>query len=657
MENPHQNTDRMLSNEPLMNPIPPAEAGDPPSDELQHAGEPPTHARSKPVLERTIAWLGQLASHRLVPALVLLFAATVIYLPSLGGTFLWDDDYLVYNNPLMRDPAGLLRMWTGNSPAQIDYFPLTSTGFWLQYQLWGNWAPGYRLVNVLLHGLTCILLWRLLRQLALPGAWVAALVFAVHPVHVESVAWISELKNLLTLVLLVPAMTAFVRFQQSGRGRDHAISLGFYLLALCAKSSVVGFPLMLLLFVWWRSGRLPGPRVWLQVLPFAVLAAVFAWVTVLFQHGRAIGVEHIPIGGPLSRVAGAGMAFWFYLSKALLPFDLATIYAKWDYDPAKLWQLALAAAVPACGLVCWFKRHSWGRAVGFGMGCYLLALGPALGLVKMAYMRLTLVADHFQHLALTALVPLVVCGAAHLIRKHRREWLPAAAVVPAWIAGMFMCQSWQHAWCHHNEERLWRASLAQNWKSWQAHNRLGSWLFNQGRPDEATFHFKQGIAADPNNGEVRYNLGVMYLQVGWLDQAAEAFRATIRLKPEMAEGHVNLISTLISDKRADDALAAVEAALARHPDHPLVLSTAGFTYGLVGQFDKAVGPLEKAVSLDPSNPRDLTNLGVVMNQLGSRDEAAGLFQRALIARPGYRPAATNLDHLEHGGELGLTAEP
>lgn len=640
-----------------MNPIPPADPGASPTAEPAPAQPAPPQAGSQSWVERTTAWLERLSRHRLVPTLVLLFAATVIYLPSLGGTFLWDDDYLVYNNPLMRDPAGLFQMWTGQSPAQIDYFPLTSTGFWLQYQLWGDWAPGYRVVNVLLHGLTCILLWRMLRQMALPGAWIAALVFAVHPVHVESVAWISELKNLLALVLLVPAMTAFVRFEQGGRGRDHAISLCLYLLALCAKSSVVGFPLMLLLFVWWRSGRLPGPRVWLHVLPFAVLAAVFAWVTVRFQHGRAIGVEYIPIGGPLSRVAGAGMAFWFYLSKALLPFDLATIYAKWDYNPAKLWQLALAAAVPACGMVCWLKRHSWGRAVGFGVGCYLLALGPALGLVKMAYMRLTLVADHFQHLALAALVPLVVCGGVHLIRTHRREWLPAAAVVPAWIAGLFMCQSWQHAWCHHNEERLWRASLARNWKSWQAHNRLGSWLFNQGRPDEATFHFKQGIASDPTNGEVRYNLGVMYLQVGWLDQAAEAFRATIRFKPEMAEGHVNLISTLISDRRVAEALEAVDAALARHPGHPLVLSTAGFTRGLAGQFDQALGPLEQAVRLAPSNPRDLTNLGVVLNQLGRRDEAADLFQRALIARPGYGPAAKNLDHLEDGGELGLTAEP
>lgn len=618
----------------------------------------PGTARRRPSpSERILSLATRLARHPWAPAALLFLAATLIYLPSVGGTFLWDDDYLVFNNPLMRDPGGLILMWTGQSPVQVDYFPLTSTSFWLQYRLWGDWAPGYRAVNILLHGLTAVLLWHMLRRMALPGAWVAALVFAVHPVHVESVAWISELKNLLALVLLVPAFTRFVRFEQEGGLRHYGWALGFYLLALSAKSSVVGFPAMLLLFLWWRRGTIPEPKAWLRLLPFAVLAFGFAWVTVRFQHDRAIGVENIPIGGPLSRIAGAGMAFWFYLSKALVPVQLTTIYPKWDYDPARLWQLGLAAAIPACAVACWIKRHTWGRSVGFGMGCYLLALGPALGLVKMAYMRLTLVADHFQHLALAALIPLIVCGGAHLVRTHRREWLGRAAVVPAWIAGILMCQSWQHAWNHHNEERLWRASLARNWKSWQAHNRLGSWLFQRGRADEATWHFKQGIEADPSNGEVRYNLGVMYLQVGWLDQAAEAFRATVHLKPEMAEAHVNLMSTLVTEKRGDEAMQAIAVALNRHPEHPLVLSTAGFTYGLLGQVDPAAETLRRAVRISPTSVRDLTNLGVILHQKGEHEEAIACFQKALAARPGYVPAVTNLDRATHGGELGMTTDP
>lgn len=580
-----------------------------------------------------------------VVGLALFLWAVAVYVPIYNGEFIWDDDQGVSGSALVNDPGGLPKIWFNPPKPHADYFPLTTTVFWVQRRLWHDWTGGYHIVNVLLHGLSALLLWRLLRELGLPGAWPAALLFALHPVNAESVAWVSELKNMLTMVFALPACQWFVRFDRTGNWHWYRWSLGFFLLALLAKTTVVTVPLLLLLYLWWRQGRLPQRRELLLVAPYLALAVGCGLLTIYFQNTRAIGVEEIPIGGPLSRLAGAGLAFWFYLGKALMPIFLTTIYPKWDYDPAQWWQLGLFAAVFGVLAVCWAKREGWGRHVGFAFGCYVLGLLPALGLMKMSYMRLTLVADHFQHLALPAIVALVVCGGAALQARFGAGWRPWAMSAVACVAGLFSAMTWERARIHRNEDLMWTNALERNWDSWQAHNRLGARLAARGKIDEAVAHFEAGVKAHPRNAEVHNNVGVMLSRKGQFEQAAAAYREALKYRTDIVATHINLAKALISINRPDDAVAALKHGIECNPDNPEILSEAGFILGAMNRCDDALTVLNQALAINPRDVRTLTNLGVVCFRMRRVAEARDKFREALAIQPNYKVAADNLANL------------
>jgi tetratricopeptide (TPR) repeat protein len=604
---------------------------------------------------------GSLKRHPLGYLSLALFAISFfIYLPSLNGKFLWDDDTLVHMNPLMRMGFGeaMYRIWIKPEWYQPDYFPLTSTAFWFQFQVWGQWAGGYRIVNALLHAWTAVLLWRLLRTLGLRASWFAALVFAIHPVNVESVAWVSELKNLLALLFVMPAMNAYFKHDRQGAGappRQYLVSLGFYLLALLAKASVVAVPPMLVLYLWWKHRGRPPIRRLVGLLPFFAMALVFGLITIWFQHSRAIAREVIEIGGPLSRTAGAGMAFWFYLSKALVPVNLMTIYPVWDYNPAKLWQLGVAAAVPAMFLIFWRWRNGWGSTLIFGMGCYLLSLAPALGFVKMSYMRLTLVADHFQHLALPALVALVVCGSTHLFWDRGPMWRNAMLVLAAWVTGWFMTSSWIRAAVHYNEDRLWTDSLGKHWWSWQCHSRLGTVRANEGRTEEAIRHYAAGIESSPQNGEVQHNLGAMYAKTGRNEEALECFRKAAKMRPDMPIMHQSLMSMLVALKRPDDLAEAVDQALRdTEPDEHFyrqVLSMGGYFMLEAGENARVETLLRARIDTKNVDVVNVVNLGVALYRMGRKEEAVKFFEEGSRLAPGAIAVTTNLINARKGGDV------
>jgi hypothetical protein len=433
-----------------------------------------------------------------IPAALIVLAGCLVYWPSIRGGWIWDDAEEVAQNPVLRDSDGLEKIWF--APAGTDYFPLKTTVQWLEWRAWGDDPAGYHAVGIALHLLSAFLFWRLLRRLGLRWAWAGGLLFAVHPLAVESVAWIAELKNTLSLPFLLLAMLAYVEFSdrsdgaiQPGaatrtQGRDgrparplsapgsagarpyYLLSLVLFLLAMLSKSSVVMFPVVILLYCWWKRGRI-GRADLAGAAPFFAVSLGLGFVTVWFQHHRAIVAGHRLAGSLLSRLAGAGLSLGFYLGKCLWPTGLLPIYPRWEIDPVTPLDFAPWLAMAAIFACLWSRRDAWGRHAIFGLGFFAVNLLPVTGLVAMSYLRISRVADHFAYVPLLGILGLAVAGADRLTSADR-------PLVPDWlmksgIAAVALALAWQ---AHGYAEMRGRSGRTP-WRAIRAPGRLrATWV-------------------------------------------------------------------------------------------------------------------------------------------------------------------------------------
>jgi protein O-mannosyl-transferase len=336
--------------------------------------------------------------------------AALAYLPALNGGFVFDDNLLLTDNALIKAPDGLRRFWFTSEA--VDYWPVPNTTLWLEWRLWGMQPTGYHITNLLLHIITSWLIWLILRRLVIPGAFLAALLFSVHPVNVESVAWIAQRKGLLALLFFQLSVLAFLKSEDQPDGASRLtrcwywLSLAAFALAMLSKVSVAVAPLLLLAIVWWR--RPLARRDLLRIIPFCAVAAVLVRVNLWF-HTQAIDVP-VQTATMAERLLGAGGVPWFYLSKALLPVDLVFTYPDWQIRTDQpQWWLPLLAAAALTGML-WRYRCGWGRPVLFAWGWFCVALVPVMGFTDIGSNKHLLVADHYQHLALIAVLALVAAG-------------------------------------------------------------------------------------------------------------------------------------------------------------------------------------------------------------------------------------------------------
>jgi tetratricopeptide (TPR) repeat protein len=629
--------------------------------------------------------------------LILFTAVVVAYLPVWWADFIWDDDLVITGNPCIIGPLGLKEIWTTSA---ADICPLTLTSFWFEHKLWGIAPLGYHLVNVVQHGLCAVLLWRVLRRLLIPGAWLGAALWALHPVQVESVAWAIELKNTQSCLFFLLSSLYFLRGLKDKAfwTPNYGLTLLFAAAAMASKSSTVILPVALLLAAWWLERSFKFRR-FLQVAPIALMALIAAHVSVgtQQQHGFPGDMdETLSLG---QRLIIAGDAIWFYLGKIAWPHPLLMVYPRWAVNPENLVSYIPLTAVFGVLAILWARRDSWGRPYLFGFAYFVVALVPVLGLADITYYHYSFVADHFQYLATIAPLALFAVGVKWLPDSPLavRRWLPLALSVGLlaalgnllwtlpWaenasqivrtVALIFLCGAWalagitglipalrpwqssilsvvlltllgflsyQRCWAYESQQILWETTLKQYANCWVAHNDLGNALVNRGEIDEAMSHYLRAVEIDPTYTDAHNNLGNLYVRKGDLDHATAEFRRALQINPNYTLAHNGLGATLYQKGDLDGAIEQYRMALRLDPYYATAYYNLAMVLAQKGDDDEAFTDYQKTLALNPDHVAAHFNLAELLMKMGKVGDAVNEYAKVLALEPANSSAYDRL---------------
>jgi tetratricopeptide (TPR) repeat protein len=532
-------------------------------------------------------------------ALALALGVLLIYSPVWGAGFIWDDDLVLTRNPVIVGPLGLNEIWTTSN---ADICPFTLTTFWVEHALWGLAPVSYHVVNVLFHAASAVVLWRVLLGLRIPGAWLGAALWAVHPVEVQSAAWIAEMKNTESGLFFLLTILFFLRWlkaqdlgrRRRGVERDYGLMLLFAALAMASKSSTVILPVVLGLGAWWVQGRWQW-RTLARVAPVAAMSVIASLVSLWTQ-----GLELARTADPQwvrtwpERFVAAGDAVWFYLGKLVWPHPLIFMYPRWQIDSGQWYSYLPLLAVLAVLVVFWFKRESWARPWFFVFAYFVVVLLPALGLADNYIFRYSLVFDHFQYLA--SMAPLALVGAgvfrlADIVTSDNTVLRSSLCAAPALVLAFL---SWQQSWIYQDSETLWADTLAKNPTCWAGHYDLGNAYSRQGKVDAALAEFQKAVTLNPTYVRAYNNLGIALCRLGRLDEGLVQFQKALAIRPNDL-----------------DALSNYGKALLKK-----------------GEFDEAIIELQKALEINPDDAGNEYDLSTALDKSGRVDEAKVHYQRA-----------------------------
>jgi len=617
----------------------------------------------------------------------LILAATLAaYFPALGAGFVWDDDAYV-TKPALRGLHGLWRIWFELGSTE-QYYPLLHGAFWVEHRLWGDWAPAYHLVNVLLHAAAAFLFMLVLRRLLPQGAGsrvplFAALLFALHPVCVESVAWISEQKNTQSTVFYLLAALFYLKWESGGRGsrRLYGAATLLFVAALLSKTVSATLPAALLVVAWWRRGRISwrqdvGPLASWIVLGGA--AGVFSgWVerTYIGASGSAFALD---LAG---RFVLAGRVTLFYLGKLLWPLDLSFTYPRWQVDATVAWQWLFSLAVIALTLAL-ALLHRRTRAPLAAWLFFVGSLVPTIGFFNIYAYVFSYVADHWQYLASLGVFALAAGAWDAEIRKGKlviskdstrggegvrtrrisRDHLPITTFTFTKIAPIFVCVvlgalTWRQCRLYHSKETLYLGTLRANPRAWMSDNNLGNLYSAQGRYAEAISHYDSALRVREDLAEAHYNLGLALMRTGRIEESVPQFQRAIRLEdhdrrgndPAQAAPFDNLGLALNLLGRPEEAIPCFLESLRIAPDAPDVEYNLGNAYAAAERWTDALGRYRRALQLRPDYAAVHTNMGAVLAQTGHVPEGVAELREAIRIDPGYASAHDILGQIL-GGE-------
>lgn len=623
-----------------------------------------------------------------VEAALLLAAVLIAYLPSLSGGFLWDDAGHV-TSPELRSWPGLLRIWIEPGVTQ-QYYPLLHSAFWLEHRLWGDAALGYRLINLAWHATSAVLLVAFLRRLAVPGALLAGFLFALHPVCVESVAWIAEQKNTLSTVFYLAAALAWLRFEDDRRPTRYAVATLWFLAALLTKSVTATLPAALLVVTWWRRGWPACRRDLLPLLPWVALGAAAGLFTAWFER-TGIGAHGADFNlGVVERGLLAGRVFWFYLGKLVWPADLAFFYPRWRVDAGVAWQYFFpVAALLLLGALLWQSRLGRRRGMLAAVLLFGGTLFPVLGFVNVYPFVFSFVADHFQYLASLSLFALAAAGLAHAGRVSRLPLsTPVVQVASVLLVVLLGLLTWRQSRDYTDSVALYRATLARNPDSWVAHLNLASELTARGAADEALPHAQRAVdlkpdfpealnnladnlthagraaealplldralALQPRYAQAENNRGIALTALGRNEEAIGHFQRAIELQPSLAEAHYNLGLAEANRGAFPAAIPHFATTVRLRPDHVGAELYWGLALAMGNRLSEARPHFDRALQLDPESAALRQTYGRVLLQAGRFEEAADQLGEALRLDP--RLSGVHLDLAAALDRLGRTSE-
>ena len=590
---------------------------------------------------------------------LIVVAAFVVYLPSLNGGFIFDDEALVINNSIINASDGLYRIWFTTEP--YEYYPVAYSMSWCELRLWGMNPTGYHVTNFILHVIESLLIWIILRKLFIPGAFLAAFIFAVHPVNVESVAWIAQWRNTRAMLFFLLSILCYLKMEAlpsflqnslyqktspltpghyvSGRSPIwYWLSLVLFILAMLSKGSVVVLPVLLLGIIWWLR---PLTR-WdlARVVPFIVIAVIFTVVNVWFQT-KDTG-EVIRTATFTERLLGAGGVVWFYLYKALIPIDLAFVYPQWHIQSGSpLWWLPLLAVLAATAVLWWYRK-SWSRPFLFAWGFFCAALLPVLGITDVGFMKYSLVADHYQHIAIIGAITLVAAGWSVWYQRTRGGTRWAATFAAILAAGVLSFLTWRQSAIYNDAYTFYRIALEKNPDCWMAYNNLGLLLDNAGRPKEAMAYYEKALSLKPDDANHHYNIGLVLAKLGRQQEAIEHYKQALTLKPNYVEAQNNLGVALFTSGRFQEAIEHYQQALRLNPNHPEAHNNLGLVLAKIGRPLDAIKQYEQTLALKPDYPETYNNLGNAYKALGQYQRAITHYEQALRLNPDYIDAHNNL---------------
>lgn len=579
-------------------------------------------------------------------------ATVLAYLPSLRGDFIWNDsDYVTA--PALRSLRGLARIWTEPGATQ-QYYPLLHSAFWVQHTLFGDNPLGYHVVTLLLHAGSAVLFALVLRRLfagageparRLAGAgWLAALLFALHPVNVESVAWITEQKNTLSLAFYLASALVYLRFDEARRPGTYVAALVLFVCSLLSKTMTATLPAALLVAFWWKRGRL-GWRDVLPLLPWFGLGAVgglfSGWVEKTYVGAQGADFNLSPVG----RVLVAGRAIFFYIGKLAWPVGLNFIYPRWIVDPTAWWQWLYPLGAVMIGVALWTLR----RRTRGPLAAYLFFVGslfPALGFVSLYGARYSWVWDHWQYLPDLGLFALAGAGLAACGQVLASGPAGLSRGLVAALALLLGALTWSQCGMFHDNETLYRTTFARNPGAWMAHNNLGLDLSKMpGRRDDAIAQYEQALDIYPGAVEAHANLGNALSEMpGRLDDAIAQYEEALRLHPDYAETHNNLGTGLAKvPGREREAFMQFEDALRLRPDYPEAHNNLGLALAkMPGRLGEAVAQYEEALRLKPDFVEAHNNLGSALAEMPGRlNDAMLQYEEALRLNPDYAEAHNN----------------